>query len=65
MNSKNIDLSESVLSGLLMAIPAKFVCSESCKGLCPSCGADLNKADCACNNEHFDERFAKLKDFFQ
>jgi uncharacterized protein len=65
MNSKNIDLSESVLSGLFMAIPAKFVCSENCKGLCPSCGADLNKSDCGCANEHFDERFAKLKDLFQ
>ncbi|MDR2903483.1 MAG: DUF177 domain-containing protein [Clostridiales bacterium] len=63
--SKNIDFSESVLSALLMAIPARFVCFDGCKGLCPVCGADRNKTACACENDKIDERFAGLKELFK
>lgn len=63
--SKKVDLSESVLNGLLIEIPARFICSEGCKGLCPKCGANLNKSQCGCKDEQIDERFAKLKDLFK
>lgn len=33
---------------LQLAIPMKPLCREDCKGICPSCGADLNAAACAC-----------------
>ena len=33
---------------VLLAVPLKAVCSESCKGLCPRCGKNLNVEACTC-----------------
>lgn len=43
------DMDELGISDLLPEMPAKLLCREDCKGLCPKCGADLNKSDCGCN----------------
>ena len=36
------------LEELLLAIPSCFYCSPDCKGVCPSCGVNLNHGSCAC-----------------
>jgi uncharacterized protein len=41
-----IDLTEALLSALLMETPFVVLCREDCKGLCPVCGANLNETDC-------------------
>ena len=46
-----IDMSEPVRQALLLAMPVKNLCSENCRGLCPSCGCDMNKSDCSCKRE--------------
>ncbi|MFN3689662.1 MAG: YceD family protein [Fimbriimonadales bacterium] len=33
---------------LLLELPIAPVCREDCKGLCPTCGQNLNEAPCAC-----------------
>ena len=33
---------------LLLELPMRFLCSESCKGICPTCGANRNIAPCTC-----------------
>ena len=43
-----IDLSEAIQSSLIMDIPFVILCADDCKGLCPSCGANLNDGDCGC-----------------
>ncbi len=45
---KEIDLTDDVREELLLALPAYFHCSEDCKGICPRCGADLNREPCQC-----------------
>ncbi len=45
---QEIDLTMDIREDVLMAIPLSFLCSPDCKGLCPGCGADLNKAKCRC-----------------
>lgn len=55
-----LDLAEIVAEQFLLALPPYPVCRESCKGLCPRCGADKNKAACACDREAVDPRFAAL-----
>lgn len=45
----------------LLALPAKPLCRENCKGLCPKCGADLNKGDCGCETQSADPRLAVLR----
>ena len=58
-----IDLSEDIKESLLLEVPARILCSEDCKGLCPHCGQNLNKEKCDCclePEEPRDSRFADL-----
>lgn len=32
-----------------LAWPLRFSCRSDCRGLCPVCGADLNRGDCGCH----------------
>jgi uncharacterized protein len=44
-----------------MALPMKPLCRPDCRGLCPTCGKDLNLAPCACARETIDPRWEALK----
>ena len=43
-----LDLREAVREQLLLRAPQFALCREECRGLCPSCGADLNQGECGC-----------------
>ncbi len=45
-----IDLEKTAYDALVLAIPLQILCKEDCRGLCPSCGKNLNDGDCGCNN---------------
>ena len=44
-----IDLTDAVREDILLAFPQSFLCSDACRGLCPSCGCNLNRERCTCN----------------
>lgn len=44
-----LDIRGAVDSCVFGAIGLKFLCSESCKGLCPVCGTNLNEKECNCD----------------
>ena len=56
-----IDLSHLVREQLYLALPMKPLHRDDCKGLCPSCGANLNETTCACQTGWEDPRLAPLK----
>ena len=58
-----IDLTHEIEEQIVMEIPLKPLCSESCKGLCHECGIDLNTSGCSCNIEPVRLAFSALKDF--
>ena len=58
---KTIDLSNFVRDELLLELPPKPLCSESCKGLCASCGINLNDGSCSCEPPA-DPRWSALKE---
>ena len=58
-----INLDALIFEQVMLHMPIKPLCTESCKGLCPHCGIDLNAASCLCQAETFDERLAALKQF--
>lgn len=69
-DGQDINLKNIIEQTLDFKIPARVLCNEDCKGLCPKCGANLNKEACSCNEtandeEIIDSRFAKLKDIFK
>ncbi len=43
-----IDLGEEIRQEIILANPAKVLCSKDCKGICPQCGANLNLEQCKC-----------------
>ncbi len=43
-----LDLGEVVREQLFLGLPLKPLCSELCRGLCPTCGKNLNAGDCGC-----------------
>jgi len=59
-----IDLEPIAVNHLFSQIPAKALCGEMCKGLCRTCGADLNTSSCGCQSNDGDERFSVLKQWF-
>jgi len=48
LRDESADLYEVGLTALLLDLDMKVLCSEDCKGLCPTCGKDLNRGACAC-----------------
>jgi DUF177 domain-containing protein len=56
-----IDFTDEIAEQVLMEIPFKPLCSEECKGLCVSCGADLNTTDCGCSHNQESLKFSVLK----
>lgn len=47
-NQQFIDMDPDVREEIILDFPMKLVCKTDCKGLCPSCGADLNEGKCNC-----------------
>lgn len=60
-----IDLREVVRQDLLLALPIHPLCREACRGLCPTCGANLNEEACECEPETVDQRWGALADLFE
>ena len=56
-----LDVQDLLMEQLLLNVPMKPLCSETCRGICPSCGADLNDSTCACERKGTDPRLEVLK----
>jgi uncharacterized protein len=44
----SLDLAPVVREELILTVPLFPLCREDCAGLCPACGADLNRGPCEC-----------------
>jgi uncharacterized protein len=56
-----IDLNVLVNDAVILNLPIKHLCSPECRGLCPYCGANLNRGDCGCRVEEIDPRLEVLR----
>jgi uncharacterized protein len=57
---RSIDLSDLVSQLLEVDEPMAAVCSASCRGICPMCGANRNVVACGCEAHTVDARLAGL-----
>jgi uncharacterized protein len=55
-----LDLRPLVRDALLLELPLAPLCRPDCRGLCSTCGADLNVGDCPCPKPQTDPRWAAL-----
>lgn len=60
-----LDLDTQVAEAIVFSMPMKAICKSSCKGICPTCGKNLNEGPCSCDEDQMDERFSKLKELFK
>lgn len=61
-HGEEIDLADIIAEEIELALPMRFLCSESCKGLCPSCGVNLNLQTCQCPPIETFSPFSVLKE---
>jgi uncharacterized protein len=57
-----LDLAPLIRAEALIEDSRGVLCRPDCKGLCPTCGANLNHSACACAVDDIDPRLAKLKE---
>jgi uncharacterized protein len=47
--AEEVDVTEDLREAIILNLPRFPLCDESCKGLCPQCGKDLNEGPCGCS----------------
>lgn len=57
----DFDIFPAVREAIVLEMPIKYLCAESCAGICPSCGMDLNEGACSCGEKAVDPRWGPLK----
>ena len=57
-----VDLNPALRETVILAMPQARVCSETCRGYCSQCGADLNRQTCTCAEDETDPRWEGLPD---
>lgn len=56
-----IDLGDIAREQIYLSLPMRMICKESCRGLCPVCGANLNETPCRCRKPETHPAFSKLR----
>lgn len=61
ISSDTVDLSAVVSEQFFLELDPHPVCGPACRGLCPRCGADRNRADCGCSDARSRRPFEVLE----
>ena len=64
IQNKKLDVDALMHNEILTDWPMQVLCSEDCKGICPSCGANRNRTSCDCDTAVLDPRMAAIRDIF-
>ena len=64
LNEYDLDLDLLVYEEIVLDFPMKVLCDDDCKGLCKSCGTNLNKGLCGCDTTSLDPRMVAIQDVF-
>lgn len=55
-----VELADVAREQIYLSLPLKPLCEPDCRGLCPTCGVNRNRLECACRSEDLDARLAPL-----
>jgi uncharacterized protein len=61
-NVEMVDVTPDIREDMLLHVPPFPLCDPACKGLCPQCGANLNRTACSCKAPVFDDPWNVLDD---
>lgn len=56
----DLNIDELLRQSILVALPLKSLCAETCKGLCPRCGQRLSEGTCDCQPDAMNPQMAVL-----
>jgi uncharacterized protein len=59
LDGDGVDVSDVLETLFILSTDRKFLCREDCKGLCDTCGKNLNDGPCGCGKQ-LDPRMAVL-----
>ncbi len=55
LRGSELDLAPLAWEEIVLVVPSKYLCVDDCAGLCPGCGANLNREPCACPSDKVKE----------
>ncbi|MGN1013902.1 MAG: YceD family protein [Butyricicoccus sp.] len=61
LEGDSVDVDDVVIPSLLLEVRMTYLCRPDCKGICPTCGKDLNEGTCSCGGKQIDSRMAVLQ----
>ena len=61
----DFDVDRFLYEEVLVAFPAKVLCSEECKGICKTCGVNQNNGKCECDNTEPELRMSVIRDLIE
>ncbi|MDZ4064334.1 MAG: DUF177 domain-containing protein [Coriobacteriia bacterium] len=66
IESGSIDLAPAIQAAVTVDLPFAPVCADDCRGICPTCGNNLNETACMCASSETSppSPFSALKDLF-
>lgn len=59
-----LDVDQLIHDEALLVWPERVLCRDDCRGLCATCGKNLNEGPCGCHETPSDPRMAKILDIF-
>ena len=61
IEGESVELDEICIPALWLEVQMTYLCKPDCKGLCPTCGKNLNDGPCECTGRTVDSRLAVLQ----
>ncbi|MGN0846354.1 MAG: YceD family protein [Kiritimatiellia bacterium] len=55
-----VDLTDELRQSIILTLPSYPVCRQDCRGVCPTCGKNLNEGPCTCRHVEQDSRWGAL-----
>jgi len=59
-----VEIDKALIDNIVLSLPMKQLCSEDCRGFCPTCGSNLNEKECQCKDDYINPQMEVLKKFF-
>ena len=60
-----LTIDKALKDNIILNLPIRQLCNDECKGLCKSCGCDLNVSGCECMEDTINPQMEALKNFFK
>ena len=58
--SEFVDLTDELRQSIILALPSYPICRQDCRGVCVTCGKNLNEGLCNCSHAERDSRWGAL-----